>query len=582
MSETRFNYETIGNKSFLIATVVAGKDLINYQVQMLANNELSCLLPLSKRQKNEEIHLCYQVSSKITLCQATARGKISKEGFVKLILGIIAAYKEIAEYQLVDAGLVLDEDLIFIKPGTFEPIFVYLPFFSENQGVAPLREFLKGIILHSKVEVSQDNFVQVILDTLNLPTMDLSALEKTAKQFSAHSITPTATPLMTTSVSPVSEPFSIQAANFVSPLPAPESEGLVTDSCEAQGAEPVQTIKAGKTKKNKPVMAEKKMKAKKLQSQKKIPQKAACQKVAPPKLQLNMLLFLIVQAGFLAGILALLVSGTLIEPKTHSLNFSYLFGCLLAVAGIDFVLYRELFKNKKVKTQVADDAGAQKANKAKPLIPVPLSFTNTAKPVAPAPLSLANTAKPQIPTPLPLAGTEKPLIPTPLPLAGTEKPLISTPLPQQTNAARPMAHAPIGFCAPPPINQVEILSDAYVNRAGSADTVVLSGYTVDGAFLEYYNNGLVNRIILDKPSIIVGRLSSQVDHVIMDRKVGKIHAEFVIEGEKYYVIDYNSTNGTYINGSKQRIPSNTPQQIFNGDKIVLANTELSLICEPLI
>lgn len=48
------------------------------------------------------------------------------------------------------------------------------------------------------------------------------------------------------------------------------------------------------------------------------------------------------------------------------------------------------------------------------------------------------------------------------------------------------------------------------------------------------------------------------------------HAEFIVEGNKYYIRDLGSTNGTYVNGT--RITGK--QQIRKGDKVVLANVPL--------
>ncbi len=47
------------------------------------------------------------------------------------------------------------------------------------------------------------------------------------------------------------------------------------------------------------------------------------------------------------------------------------------------------------------------------------------------------------------------------------------------------------------------------------------------------------------------------------------HAEFIEDGDKYYIRDLGSTNGTYVNGS--RITGK--QQLRRGDKVVLANVQ---------
>jgi pSer/pThr/pTyr-binding forkhead associated (FHA) protein len=77
------------------------------------------------------------------------------------------------------------------------------------------------------------------------------------------------------------------------------------------------------------------------------------------------------------------------------------------------------------------------------------------------------------------------------------------------------------------------------------------------------------KILLDKNTLLIGRLSDSVDYVIQNRAVGKIHAEIKKNGDRYFIMDLNSVNGTYVNG--ERLICNTETPMNNGDKIILAN-----------
>ncbi len=77
------------------------------------------------------------------------------------------------------------------------------------------------------------------------------------------------------------------------------------------------------------------------------------------------------------------------------------------------------------------------------------------------------------------------------------------------------------------------------------------------------------KILLDRTSILIGRLADSVDYVIQNRAVGKIHAEIKKTGEQYFIIDLNSVNGTYVNG--ERLICNTEIPVNNGDKVTFAN-----------
>ncbi|NLG87934.1 MAG: FHA domain-containing protein, partial [Clostridiaceae bacterium] len=107
-----------------------------------------------------------------------------------------------------------------------------------------------------------------------------------------------------------------------------------------------------------------------------------------------------------------------------------------------------------------------------------------------------------------------------------------------------------------------------INNAGCCNTVILGKSTGSAPYLQSLSNP-ANKIIIDKNSILIGRLKGSVDYVIDNKAVGKIHAEIVKKGEEFYIIDLNSVNGTYVNG--ERIVCNTETMIKNGDKIMLAN-----------
>lgn len=112
----------------------------------------------------------------------------------------------------------------------------------------------------------------------------------------------------------------------------------------------------------------------------------------------------------------------------------------------------------------------------------------------------------------------------------------------------------------------------------SSETELWEGDAEDGAYLEYYVNGVMSRVKLNRPSTLIGRLSSQVDFAVSNPKVGKIHAEFLNQGGAIYVKDLNSKNGTYINRSGQRINSNIPYPLKDNDRISLADSEFTLRC----
>src|SRR5436309_2894168 len=61
---------------------------------------------------------------------------------------------------------------------------------------------------------------------------------------------------------------------------------------------------------------------------------------------------------------------------------------------------------------------------------------------------------------------------------------------------------------------------------------------------------------------------SEVDHRIDDDGLSRLHATVYREGDRVWIVDENSTNGTFVNGEPTR-PSGTP--LNDGDVVRIGN-----------
>lgn len=67
----------------------------------------------------------------------------------------------------------------------------------------------------------------------------------------------------------------------------------------------------------------------------------------------------------------------------------------------------------------------------------------------------------------------------------------------------------------------------------------------------------------------IGTLKTKVDCVINSRNVSRFHAKFEKEKEIFYLVDLNSTNGTFLNGI--RLAANESREIVLGDYVSFAD-----------
>lgn len=362
-----FTYEKVGNTNYIVAEFPGGKGLINYQVQMLENNTIKNIIKVSKRQKNDDVQLFYNITGMLPLEHAIGSKKISKTNLISIIEGTLAAMSDIEDYQLVSGGLVFDSDKIFVKQGSFVPNFIYVPDSMENIGVEPLKKLILGFIMGSKVEMSNDNFVQALIEALNSPDLSADALKKLCLKYKNGNVQQ--------KIRDVSEREHV--SHNEPPRVEPQSRPETIEPKQKNENKEIPNVKKQP--------AEKKQKAEKSKSKDKNTKKP---------------LFIILQAAFVAIIAGACVSGILTD-ESGALNLQYLLGIVIGIAAADFIIYREMFINSKNKGEETPEnkAKSQKKPEAKkPSIALPGRDVPTkaeVKPEVQKPEPKRNITKPQ-------------------------------------------------------------------------------------------------------------------------------------------------------------------------------------------
>ena len=83
-------------------------------------------------------------------------------------------------------------------------------------------------------------------------------------------------------------------------------------------------------------------------------------------------------------------------------------------------------------------------------------------------------------------------------------------------------------------------------------------------------------ISVNKPVFRIGKEKSYVDCFVSNNNaVSRSHADIVTRGNRYFIVDLNSKNRTYVNGAP--IPVQYEIEIFNNDRIKLANEEFIFV-----
>ncbi len=578
--QVKTSYESIGTSSYLTIALTPEMGMVNYQMEMLTSNEISHILPVSKRLLNGEILVYYNITSRVPLSQVLGRRKLKREEFIQVVKAAVSAARDAGEYQLPAEGFVMEADYIYINPSNCEPYFVYLPV-TGNIGKG-IKDLILELIMQGKIEMSGDNFVQALLEAVNSEPLSLDALEacvdRYAENKARHLGSQPISTLGSVSVSVEKQYTGETSKSNLPPQPVsipalkaeiPEPDLKRQDPKPEPPAEEDQAAAAEY--RQKPPIRRGEKETRKAPHGPSGKEKTASEKTTDVEenedgfdSEKAKKKFLLPQAVVMVAIAAA-VSFGFFTDETGAIVVNNILAVVIVVAVAEIILYREAYVNGR---QPKKGKGNKKAAKPSASVKKDVTVPKKVPEQKPMPAGAKRTPVPQRETrpvsrnvPEEAPGNAQPQ-PVPVPPQPIQMPQPrSIPMPQE-QYQQPQANNPY-----PDNNDTELGAETelYVENAGIS------------AYLEYYENGTVTRVPLDKPSVMVGRLRGQVDFVISNPRVGKIHAEFIAQNGQFYVKDINSKNGTYIN-SGERISSNIPYPLHDNDRIRLADSEFTLRC----
>ncbi len=471
--EIAVSYESSATSSYLVLSVSEQTQIISYQVEMLSRNRDLRLLPFHTTRFDDSINISYDITSKISLSHCLKRKSLARTEFIELLSSITEAIIGSKKLLLNHNSFLINENHIYVNPGTMEAALIYLPFKSDYDIEAVMKEFILNLVLNADhaQEQGADNYIQRILTCIRSECFKLAELDKLLRELGSNKAMVEKKDIATKK--------NEDDANMIKPddnvkktvdKPAPKAIKEDTNLRHIG----VTTGTKKRYKKNAIIIA------------------ALLQILMAA---IGVLVFQIVQASN--------------EGKDY---FTTASGIVLILAAVDFIALKRLLNKTNMEEVVLEDTAS----------------VNISTPVGKI------KAKPQ-PSSLPKAITKD------------ESPKIQ-------------------------------YGAAFEKEAYSPETVLISSTeSLKVPYLKRIKDGVEERILISKASFIIGRLRGQVDYVIDNNAIGRVHAELIIRDDKLYLKDLNSRNGTKINSS--RICGNIEHEIVNKDIICLADCEYELINE---
>lgn len=165
----------------LILALKATREVLNYQIDMIAHNPVNSILPLSINQKDNRISIVYKINLKQSLNQFLKNKRLKKDELIKILKNIFKIVLNCKNYLLNYKCFLLDEQYIYINPSTMETSLVYIPVALDYDFNTHLKDFITRLLtklVNFDVQYNKDNFVQAILHSMKDESFNMIILDK--------------------------------------------------------------------------------------------------------------------------------------------------------------------------------------------------------------------------------------------------------------------------------------------------------------------------------------------------------------------------------------------------------------------
>ena len=554
-----FTYENQGNNTYLVYKIGASDNVDTMSLGMITNNKIDGIVPTLFTQSDTDRFIKYNISAKVSAKEFLS-GVVNKKRLLGVFISVLKAIKSTEEYMIDARSLLIDLEHIYVDVSKCDAMLVCLPLVRQNESVN-IPMFFKQIMFSTQFDQNENcDYVAQIINYLNsTPVFSVDAFEKLLMDIDADNL-------------------NIAASKAVAGQQKPVQPQSQSQSQQPKPMQPAMNqLKNTQVQTNMPSQG-------KMQSQR---ETQSANNVVQP----NQVNFAVpnmnpqnqnrinnnVQMGTN-------ISGTYVE--TTSEKQMSMFGLLTHYSKENKQIYERQKAQRKAQKE------AEKNGAAMPGQNVKASNTSFAIPGQP-PQQRPQPAQAQ-PQPVMPQQPQQQFVqpqrqftqsnqpqrqfeqPQPMPQAQQKPAQQAQPQPvQNQNTNTGMTGNP---SVPPQIlenmTRAGNFGETTVLGVGSeaGETTVLG--TSQAQIIKPYLLRIKNneRIELNKPVFRIGKERSYVDYFVSDNTaVSRSHANIINKDNEFYIVDTNSTNHTYVNGSM--IQSNVETKIEHGTKIRLANED---------
>ncbi len=501
-----FTVENQGVNTYIVYKVSAEDEFDSLSFGMLANNKIRGIAPILFTQVDADKYLKYNISSKIPV-STYFKGTVTRKKLIDVFSGIASAVMAAEEYMVDTSLFIFDIDHIYVDATTNETTIICLPVVNCAHSTVDLQMFYKQIMYSTQFDQNENcDYIAPIINYLNsTQVFSLADFKKLVDRLNFSAVQ--------SAIVASSSGTSYQTqltANSSTPVQknVPTPTSAYTEK---------KVVKEEVIKKPEDNMPPATPDISKLVSSAMppVPQKTAKASKASKKAQ---------------------------QPLPESSNTAS------DEKQISLVTLLTKFSKENLELYKAQKANGKPVKKEK-----------ASKSVKTAPASSVGFAIPgQTPSvnstpPAELPKMQAPSVPTKTP---------TTPSYQSVHIAPPK---------PVSVQQANFGETTVLSSGAVGETTVLGVAPVVSqpvGHLVRVKTG--EKIAINKPTFRIGKEKSYVDYFVGDNTaISRSHADIVMRGGNYYIIDLNSTNHTFVN--ETIIESGNENLIKAGDKIRLGN-----------
>lgn len=507
-----FSFENQGNNTYLVMELPINAEMDTMTLGMITNNNIPGIASVIFTQSDNVKYVKYNISAKISLAQMF-EGMVNRKKILGVFSGICDALQNAEDYMLEFNNFIFDMDKIYVNVSTLEVSLVCIPFLGMQQNVQNLGMLFKNIMFSSQFDTTENSdYVGKIINYLNGSAFSIKEFKELLEMLQGNM---PAVAMTSAPAAPMPQQPSVQATTPVSqPISAPQTNvsPVSAPTVEPQPVKISQPTMNAQPQVNVPVPP---VAAPTLVTP--IPQPVANPGIAIPPMGMA-------QPPAKNGKEKKVKPAK--EPKQPKAS-------------------KEPKSLKPPKKEKVKGMGAPVPGMAIPGQPgQSIMSQSMAQPV------VAHQVMPAV---RPMA---QPAAPQPV----TPQPVVNVAAPQ------PVATKATGFTGN--FGETTVLGSTPI----IGETTVLGVSPMAQAQPYLIRKKTDERIPLNKPVFRIGKEKSYVDYFISDNTaISRSHANIIMREGKYYVMDTNSTNHTFVNG--QLLQSNVETEITHGAVVKLANEE---------